>query len=86
MTGRALALTSEIERRLGHVAAAGRLAADALASVAVGEHVGTCEAHLAAMQLQALLRNRSGSAASRARGTGSGSERPLSEADAADRS
>ena len=58
-TGRALALTSEIERRLGHVAAAGRLAADALASAALDDHVGGCEAHLAAMQVQALLRNRS---------------------------
>ena len=58
-TGRALALTSEIERRLGHVAAAGRLAADALASATLDDHVGGCEAHLAAMQVQALLRNRS---------------------------
>ena len=57
-TARSLALASEIERRLGRIAVAGRLAADALASAGADDPVSTCEAHLAAMQVQALLRNR----------------------------
>jgi len=55
---RLLALASDINRRQGNVAVAGRLAADALGSVRDGDVIGLCEAHLAAMQVQAVLKNR----------------------------
>jgi transcriptional regulator with AAA-type ATPase domain/tetratricopeptide (TPR) repeat protein len=55
---RMLALASEIERRRGNLGAAGRLATDALASAADDDCVGTCEARIAAMQVQAVLKNR----------------------------
>jgi DNA-binding NtrC family response regulator len=57
-SARALSLGSEIERRRGHLSLAGRLAAAALAAATEDDSVGRCEAHLAAMYVQALLRNR----------------------------
>ena len=55
---RALALASDIERRRGNLAAAGRLATDALGSGTADDSLGTCEARLAAMRVQAVLKNR----------------------------
>ncbi len=52
-----LALAADIERRRGRLDAAGRLAAEALAASAANEHGSRSAAHLAAMQIQAVLRN-----------------------------
>jgi DNA-binding NtrC family response regulator/tetratricopeptide (TPR) repeat protein len=52
----ALALASEIERRRGRIDAAGRLAAEALDGT-TDDHRSRALAHLAAMQVQAALRN-----------------------------
>jgi DNA-binding NtrC family response regulator/tetratricopeptide (TPR) repeat protein len=52
----ALALASEIERRRGRIDAAERLAAEALGAT-TDDHRSRTLAHLAAMQVQAVLRN-----------------------------
>jgi DNA-binding NtrC family response regulator/tetratricopeptide (TPR) repeat protein len=57
VSARELALASEIERRQGHLGVAGRLANSALTTAGSDDHVGTCEAHVASMHVQAVLRN-----------------------------
>jgi DNA-binding NtrC family response regulator/tetratricopeptide (TPR) repeat protein len=54
-----LALRSEFARRRGDLVNAGRWAADALSAAAPDDHASICSARLAAMHVQASLRNRS---------------------------
>jgi DNA-binding NtrC family response regulator/tetratricopeptide (TPR) repeat protein len=53
----AYALASEIERRRGRIDAAGRLAAEAVGACSTDDHRSRALAHLAAMQVQTVLRN-----------------------------